>query len=588
MAKLTLADLTSLTNQQSAVSTINSNSALIETALENTLSRDGTTPNEMESDLDMNGNRILNLPEPLDDTEPLRLIDAQPFVDAAEAAQAAAELALDSFTDLYLGVKASDPALDNDNNALQQGAMYFNSVEEEMRVYGPNGWVPVASFSAYDEVALLVAAAEAARDAAQLAETNAETAETNAETAETNAELAETNAETAASNAATSESNAATSASTATTQAGIATTQAGIATTQAGIATTQAGLAAASYDSFDDRYLGAKSADPTLDNDGNALLTGALYFNDVADALKVYDGATWLAYSAASGIGSVNDDPTPTLGGNLVLNSNDITGTGDINITGTGTFTGVVDASDVTVDDEAYGVGWNTSLEVPTKNAVYDKIESILDGQTFTGAVVVPDDAYAVGWNGSTEVPTKNALYDKIETLQPLDSDLTDIAALSTTAAGRSILTLADPNADRLIFWDDSAGALVALTLPTGLTITSTTLSFADGPRGQVALTDGATPALDASLGNVFTLSAAGNRTIAVPSNPTAGQKIIIRHEASGGARTLALNTGANGFRFGTDITALTETGSGLVDWIGCIWNDLDSKWDVVAYAKGY
>jgi len=105
---------------------------------------------------------------------------------------------------------------------------------------------------------------------------------------------------------------------------------------------------------------------------------------------------------------------------------------------------------------------------------------------------------------------------------------------------------------------------------------------------GVVALTDGATPALDASLGSVFTLAAAGDRTIAVPSNPTNGQKIIIRHLASGGARTLALNTGAGGFRFGTDVTALTETASGKTDYIGAIYSAIDSRWDVVAVTKGF
>lgn len=43
------------------------------------------------------------------------------------------------------------------------------------------------------------------------------------------------------------------------------------------------------YDQFDDRYLGSKAADPTLDNDGNALLDGALYWNTTTPVLKVYD-----------------------------------------------------------------------------------------------------------------------------------------------------------------------------------------------------------------------------------------------------------------------------------------------------------
>ncbi len=103
-----------------------------------------------------------------------------------------------------------------------------------------------------------------------------------------------------------------------------------------------------------------------------------------------------------------------------------------------------------------------------------------------------------------------------------------------------------------------------------------------------VTLVDGATPALNAGLGSIFYLSAGGNRTIAVPTNPSPGKKIIIRHYASGGARTLSLNTGAGGFRFGNDIVSLTATTSGRTDYIGCIWNEIDSFWDVVAVSKGY
>ena len=103
------------------------------------------------------------------------------------------------------------------------------------------------------------------------------------------------------------QTTASTAATTATTQAGIATTQAGIATTQAGISTTQAGIAtssassaSASWDLFDDRMLGAKASDPTVDNDGNPILTGALYFSTTVNRMKVYDGIAWqLAYVPA-------------------------------------------------------------------------------------------------------------------------------------------------------------------------------------------------------------------------------------------------------------------------------------------------
>lgn len=83
MPKVTLTDLTSLTNQTSAITIINQNMDDIVTALENTLSRDGTSPNEMEADFDMNDNRILNLPAPLTETEPLRLADVDLTVNGA-------------------------------------------------------------------------------------------------------------------------------------------------------------------------------------------------------------------------------------------------------------------------------------------------------------------------------------------------------------------------------------------------------------------------------------------------------------------------------------------------------------------------
>lgn len=70
MAKLTLYDLSS---GSFTVDLLNANFALIETALENTLSRDGTAPNTMSANLDMNSNRILNLPTAATNSEPVTL-----------------------------------------------------------------------------------------------------------------------------------------------------------------------------------------------------------------------------------------------------------------------------------------------------------------------------------------------------------------------------------------------------------------------------------------------------------------------------------------------------------------------------------
>src|SRR5688572_10611225 len=111
MAKITLADLANLQNEATAVATINNNNALIEAAIELTLSRDGTAPNEMDDDLDMNNNRIYNLPEPLTATEPLRKEDADEILalvdefEQAVADTAAAVAAYASMQQIYLGRK---------------------------------------------------------------------------------------------------------------------------------------------------------------------------------------------------------------------------------------------------------------------------------------------------------------------------------------------------------------------------------------------------------------------------------------------------------------------------------------------------
>ena len=172
------------------------------------------------------------------------------------------------------------------------------------------------------------AAAEAAQAAAETSETNAATSETNAgnsatsasnsastattkaseaSTSASNAATSESNAATSASNAATSETNAATSENNASTSASNAATSASNASTSASNASSSASAAAASaaaaastYDTFDDRYLGSYASNPTTDNDGDPLVAGALYFNSTDNEMRVYDGAQWIAASAAS------------------------------------------------------------------------------------------------------------------------------------------------------------------------------------------------------------------------------------------------------------------------------------------------
>jgi hypothetical protein len=67
-------------------------------------------------------------------------------------------------------------------------------------------------------------------------------------------------------------------------------------------AAASAAAAAATYDSFDDRYLGAKSSAPTLDNDGNAIVEGAIYWNSTDNAMYAWTGTEWGSISSTADI----------------------------------------------------------------------------------------------------------------------------------------------------------------------------------------------------------------------------------------------------------------------------------------------
>jgi hypothetical protein len=160
-------------------------------------------------------------------------------------------------------------------------------------------------------------AATNASNSASAASTSATNASNSASAASTSA----TNAASSASAASTSASNASTSATNASNSASTASTQATNAASSATAAQTAQAAAEAALDSFTDTYLGAFSSDPTLDNDGNALSAGDLYFNTVSNRVKVYSGSAW---------GFVSVDPA------LVVEKTSSTGSGKLPVGTTG------------------------------------------------------------------------------------------------------------------------------------------------------------------------------------------------------------------------------------------------------------
>lgn len=176
-----------------------------------------------------------------------------------------------------------------------------------------------------------------------------------------------TAAATSAAAAAVSESNAATSASNA--------------STSASNAASSASAAAASYDSFDDRYLGSKTSNPSVDNDGNALLTGALYWNSTASEMRVYNGSAWVATYLPSS--AYIPYVAPSTSGN-VLTSN---GTDWVSSAPAATLTGTTQS--VSPFETSFGSGAGPSVT---------GVNNTLVGYNAGNAVTSGTDNTAMGW----------------------------------------------------------------------------------------------------------------------------------------------------------------------------------------------
>ena len=148
--------------------------------------------------------------------------------------------------------------------------------------------------------------------AAATSATSAANSATAAATSASSALTSQTAAATSATSAAASATAAATSATSAAASATAAATSASSAATSATAAASSATSAATTYDNFDDRYLGSKASAPTVDNDGNTLLVGAIYWNSTLNAMYVWSGSTWVQ------IANTTSYSAPTLGSTTI------------------------------------------------------------------------------------------------------------------------------------------------------------------------------------------------------------------------------------------------------------------------------
>jgi hypothetical protein len=185
-----------------------------------------------------------------------------------------------------------------------------------------------AAATSASSAATSATSAAASTSAAAASASAAATSATSASASATAAATSATSAATSASSALTSQTAAATSATSAFNSASAASDSQTAAATSAASAATSASSAATTYDNFDDRYLGAKSGPPTVDNDGNTLLVGAIYWDTTEGKMYVWSGTVWVQIATTSSYSA------PTLGSTTINSGATVTTISGLTLSG--------------------------------------------------------------------------------------------------------------------------------------------------------------------------------------------------------------------------------------------------------------
>lgn len=246
-----------------------------------------------------------------------------------------------------------------------------------------------------------------------------------------------------------------------------------------------------------------KASDGGLTIDSSAVTTAKIADQNVTKAkIEGIAAARVLGRLPNAGTGSPSEVPTTGSSGSsaVVLNDTPTISTPRFD--------------SASVNDDAYGAGWNASTNVPTKNAVYDQMElkAPLISPTFTtptlGVASATGRAYSSSWNGSSRVPTEDDLYDKIETL---GGSGTSVYVGSTSVSNPSLQSdqFGINTVTNIVLKD---GALVTNLVHNGtFTLAGSTYATEDYPSGALITASGGNSLTNNVTNNIFN----GNVTVA-------------------------------------------------------------------------
>jgi hypothetical protein len=272
-------------------------------------------------------------------------------------------------------------------------------------------------------------------------------------------------AATAAANALTSETNAANS------QANAAASAASAAADLSSVQNI--------YDQFDDRYLGAKAVAPTLDNDGNALAVGALFFDTSTSSMKVYSASGWVP--AGSSVNGTSERFKFT----CALNQNSFSGADDNgnSLTYDSGYLDVFVNGVKLVNGDDFAATTGTSIQLLFNAAAGDILEVVAYG-TFTLANLQMDDLNDVTVAGITD---GQVLRYNASTSQFIAGDAIVVAnAVDTAAIQAQAVTTATIADDAVTQAKIAAGAIGDTEIGT---VNATAIDYNNSVSGISALT---------------------------------------------------------------------------------------------------